>query len=1464
MKKSLLLLTLMVFLTPWALKANELTVYDGTATTGYVPAYVFYFDDFTRSQHVIPASDLASMANGTITAIKYYTTSENIPHTTESDVDVYLKVVDYTILTALEPKGNATIVYQGKLNFVAEEDGGSLTITLQDPFFYEGGNLLVGIENTTDAGYKNIKFYGQDGLDYGVSWSGYNSSSLEGVTGTDRNFLPKTTFTYYEGGSASTCTKPNNLVISNITNKTADFAWTSSVGSYVLEYKKADVTYWTVVSGLTSESYSLTGLAPSTEYSVRVKAVCGSEDESGYNSANFTTAPGLPVYESFASSLPMGWERKNGLLSSVMEGEELSNASVGWYFGSANGVFDDHARINIYGSSCKYWLVMPSLLIDNTAIFTFDLALTAYSGSLGAPETTGTDDKFVVLISTDDMASWTILRQWDNAGSEYVFNDIACSEVGQHIEFDLSSYIGQNVRIAFYVESTESNADNNLHIDNVIIDYVSACAKPTNLAVNYIGGTTAEVSWAGDATAWNMKVNGTPVNAIITSPFTLSNLELATTYSVEVQAVCGSETSDWGSVNFTTDQCLLENKCELTFVLHDSYGDGWNGNAIKVVDVATSEIIASMEADAHGMGSASTDTKKLGICDGRAIQFVWVSGGYPEETSYEVYDANGDEIFSGAGAMSALINYTIDCAITDCKIPTDLAASEIGPHSAKLSWTEKGAATAWKLAYKESTATDFTEVDAAANPFVLSGLNPETNYIFKVRPVCDEAYIKWSHELSFTTSIPCPAPSNMAVVPAPTSAEISWTGFSESYDIEWATSYTPSSDASWLQYDNGEATGNIGTSTAATWQFGVMYPASSLSGFTYLNKVAFFESNSYEEGKSFTISIYQGGDAAPETLISSEEVNCTASMDMREVMLQTPVTIDPTRNLWIIFTTTTITYPMAICAMDDANGRWVYYNDNWNDLGSLMPSYATNSFMIRGLLDNVTPSWTTVSNVESPYTINGLAFETDYVVRVKGDCGAEGESNRAMTSFSTTSSCPDPIVSVEPSARYANVSWIGYSDNYNVRYRETNALCEDFENGLGEWTTIDADGDTYTWHLLSELPTIASAYATSVLDWQRSGEDAIISASFYNGDDMGALTPDNWLVSPQVTLGGSISFYAKAGDANYPEDVFGVFVSTTGNTDPNDFQLVAQWTMDGNGWHHYNVDLSAYSGEGYVAIRHFDCTDQYILVIDDIKIISPIADGNSWSDILNTTAKSITLNNLTPATFYDVQVQGVCGDDETAWVNANFLTASVYELTISAAKYATFYEKDHAYVLPEGVDGYVFSLNNTPKLALAYEAGDTVAADIPLVLHHDNAGTYELIYTESGEGLAYGLNNDLIGVQEAQEIEAASGYIYYVLSTAKPAAGNPIDYESVGFYWPNADGKQNFYMPAHRAYLEYLESTLQGGSGAPSFLFDENNATSLDNLKGAEGTVKFIYNGHIYIMRDSVIYDATGRKVRTL
>ena len=204
-------------------------------------------------------------------------------------------------------------------------------------------------------------------------------------------------------------------------------------------------------------------------------------------------------------------------------------------------------------------------------------------------------------------------------------------------------------------------------------------------------------------------------------------------------------------------------------------------------------------------------------------------------------------------------------------------------------------------------------------------------------------------------------------------------------------------------------------------------------------------------------------------------------------------------------------------------------------------------------------------------------------------------------------------------------------------------ITEGFESGLPSgWNVIDGNSDGYTWCLTSAIPTTWTYYASMTLDWYRTGSNAICSGSFING--VGALTPDEYLVMPQVTLSSSstLTFWAAAADPTYAADHFGVFVSDNGTSD---WTSVQEWTLTGksggnNGgpasregkgaklgtWHEFTVNLGAYAGQKYVAIRHFNCNDQYIMVVDDIEL-SNGTKGNREVSYFNLYRKAILKEN---------------------------------------------------------------------------------------------------------------------------------------------------------------------------------------------------------------------------------------------
>ena len=147
MKKYLLiLLTVLLGLGSWQASAQEtLTVHDGTATNGYVPVYGFYADAYLKAEFVMPAEELYDMIGGQITGMKFYSSTPSVSWGT-ANFQVFMTEVQETTVNTFTDPNSATTVYTGSLSIAAN---GEMNITFTTPYAYLGGNLLIGIYNTT-------------------------------------------------------------------------------------------------------------------------------------------------------------------------------------------------------------------------------------------------------------------------------------------------------------------------------------------------------------------------------------------------------------------------------------------------------------------------------------------------------------------------------------------------------------------------------------------------------------------------------------------------------------------------------------------------------------------------------------------------------------------------------------------------------------------------------------------------------------------------------------------------------------------------------------------------------------------------------------------------------------------------------------------------------------------------------------------------------------------------------------------------------------------------------------------------------------------------------------------------------------------------------------------------------------------------------------------------------------------
>ena len=329
-------------------------------------------------------------------------------------------------------------------------------------------------------------------------------------------------------------------------------------------------------------------------------------------------------------------------------------------------------------------------------------------------------------------------------------------------------------------------------------------------------------------------------------------------------------------------------------------------------------------------------------------------------------------------------------------------------------------------------------------------------------------------------------------------------------------------------------------------------------------------------------------------------------------------------------------------------------------------------------------------------------------------------------------SAPDELYATDVTENSATLNWTGDANSYNVRYRPISREY-DFEDGsLGGWTTIDADGDGYNW-----------AVNTS---WGgHDGSTGMVNSASY---DYEALLPDNYLVSPQIPLGGIISFWACAQDASWAGEHFGVAVSTTNNSNTSAFTTIKEWTMTAKGvgaptdmtrsgnrsqgvWYQYTADLTAYAGQtGYVAIRHFNCTDMYYLNVDDIYI-GASAQSSDWT-MQTATGSSLNINGLAPGTIYEWQVQGFsanCENGLTHWSESVTFTTTALPTVTQSYMLAQGWNWWSTYVELEGVDGLAMLEEGLGENGTSIKSQD---AFMDYSLQYGWSGTLSAIDNESG------------------------------------------------------------------------------------------------------------------------------------
>ena len=206
-----------------------------------------------------------------------------------------------------------------------------------------------------------------------------------------------------------------------------------------------------------------------------------------------------------------------------------------------------------------------------------------------------------------------------------------------------------------------------------------------------------------------------------------------------------------GEIPTTNGYCTPPPACEHTFVMNDSYGDGWNGSTVDIL-VDGVVVVAGATAANAGVTSGSTENLLFAATDGSQISISnWTTGTWTAEVSWAILNGDGGELASGIHGEVA--DVTASCP--SCAAPSMLTVDSTSATGAVISWTAEAEITSWEYQLLISGETPAeTGTASSDNPLTIIGCYSNTSYDLYIRTDCGGTYSSWAMA-SFTTNPAC-------------------------------------------------------------------------------------------------------------------------------------------------------------------------------------------------------------------------------------------------------------------------------------------------------------------------------------------------------------------------------------------------------------------------------------------------------------------------------------------------------------------------------------------------------------------------------------------------------------------------------------------------------------------------------------------------------------------------------------
>ena len=552
------------------------------------------------------------------------------------------------------------------------------------------------------------------------------------------------------------CLEPNDITVTNLSDNSAEIAWTagateSSWDVYIAESTAEAPTEITQpLASVNTPTYAFPSLNAGASYKAYVRANCVSDGVSPWVSVEFTTLCNpltVPYTENFNS-----YSQGISTNTAVPTGYPAVDMPTCWLFKNRSN--STSAYPQAFLTSYSYYAVDGNCLFFKSSSTTpLYAVLPAMSENINNLQLTYTYRNESVSASNGTLYVGYMTNPMDE--SSFVSLHTCAQTTEKTPELVRYNTVNPTPNTSYYIAFKYVGGTSNnyyLSIDDVSVELIPSCLPPTTPVVSNVSDNGATITWTagGTETSWELGIaeEGTSNwNTVIVNnnpTYDVTGLIASTGYQLRVKALCGTnDESTYATTTFATAACGLADQCLYTFVLGDSYGDGWNGGYLVVMQ--NDAPIDTLKAVNHSLSSTQTyDTVQMMLCHNTSIDLVWNSGNYDDEVSIYLFNPFGDQLFDQSDLTvfdDPLFTFTTNCIPPSCFDPTNLTMAEATATTATITWTLGGTESSWDL-YLSSSITDVPTANSTptytvtATSYTFSDLTSGTAYTAYVRANC--------------------------------------------------------------------------------------------------------------------------------------------------------------------------------------------------------------------------------------------------------------------------------------------------------------------------------------------------------------------------------------------------------------------------------------------------------------------------------------------------------------------------------------------------------------------------------------------------------------------------------------------------------------------------------------------------------------------------------------------------------